>query len=149
MRARIAIVAVAAAALLTLVGCSSGAGAANAPANTTPASSSSTPTATPTKAADHTAVYEVTSDAATANNITYFTLTNGNSGQEQAQGAPLPWTKTITLASGFLSYNSMSLVAQATGDATTISCKITIDGVVKAEQTSTGAYSVVTCAATK
>lgn len=91
-------------------------------------------------------VYKVTSDAATAGSISYFTINNGQSGQEQATDAALPWTKQLTLKqNGLLDFNSMSLTAQAAQGATKITCTITVNGVVKSTQTSTGSFSVVTC----
>jgi len=110
--------------------------------------SSSTPSAgsSASTAASHTVEYQVTSDASTANNITYYTFSNGQGGSEQANGAPLPWSKQITVKGGGLfDFNSLNITAMAAADATTITCTITEDGVVKSTQTSTGAYAVVTC----
>ena len=91
-------------------------------------------------------VYEVTGDGATAGNITYMTLTGGNMGTEQANAAPLPFTKEVPLEdAGMFEASSFTLTAQADDSGTTISCKITVDGEVKAEQTSTGPYAVVSC----
>ncbi|MGN6197907.1 MmpS family transport accessory protein [Humibacter sp.] len=90
--------------------------------------------------------YEVTSDAATAQSISYFTINNGQSGQEQANGAPLPWSKDLQLKqNGVLDFSTMSLTAQAAQDATTITCTIKVNGVVKSTQTSTGSFAVVSC----
>lgn len=90
-------------------------------------------------------VYEVTSDAGTAS-ITYYTINNGQSGQEQANDAPLPWSKELQLKqNGLLDFNAMSLTAIASQDATTITCTIKVDGVVKSTQTSTGSFAVVSC----
>ncbi|WP_104126625.1 MmpS family transport accessory protein [Cryobacterium sp. Y57] len=97
-------------------------------------------------ATNNTVTYEVTSDAATAGNISYLTFNDGSSGQEQATEAPLPFTNEVTLEDGGLFSSSIfSLVAQASAEATTISCKITVNGEVIADQTSSGAYAVVTC----
>lgn len=94
----------------------------------------------------HTIEYQVTSDAPTANNITYYTFSNGQGGSEQANGAPVPWSKQFTVKGGGLfDFNSLNITAMATADATTITCTITEDGVVKSTQTSTGAYAMVTC----
>ena len=90
--------------------------------------------------------YQVTSDSATAQSISYFTINNGQSGQEQANDAALPWSKDLQLKqNGVLDFNSMSLTAQAAQDATTITCTIKVNGVVKSTQTSTGSFAVVTC----
>lgn len=119
------------------------------PSITSP-SSDATPSASNTSTAsagkDLDVVYSVTSDAASAATITYFTLNNGQSGQESANGAALPWTKELTLKqTGAFDFNSMTLTAMSGADATTITCTITVNGVVKSTQTSTGAYAMVTC----
>lgn len=94
----------------------------------------------------NTVTYEVTSDGPTASSVTYMTLNNGGTGQEQATDAALPFTKELTLEDGgAFSTNVFSLVAQAAEGATTISCKITAKGEAIAEQTSTGEYAVVSC----
>ena len=99
-------------------------------------------------AAEGLLTYEVTSDAAVISNVTYMTATADGSGQEQATDTASPFLKEQTVATDIFKMGIFSLVAQATGDATTISCKITYEGEVIAEQTSTGAYSVVTCSGT-
>ncbi|TFB85576.1 hypothetical protein E3O44_13350 [Cryobacterium algoricola] len=94
----------------------------------------------------NTVIYEVTSDAGTAGSIRYMTFNSGGPGQEQTFDAPLPFTNEMTLEDGGLfSSSTFSLTAAASAEATTISCKITANGEVIAEQTSTGAYSVVAC----
>lgn len=94
--------------------------------------------------AAHTVTYDVTSDASTAS-VTYTQFNgNGTNGSEQANEAPVPFTKTVQAKGNFSAY---SLVAQASPDATTITCKVTVDGKVKSQQTSTGPSAVVTCAA--
>lgn len=93
-----------------------------------------------------TLTYEVTSDAPTATNITYSTFTDGNDGTQQATDAALPWSQSIEVErGGDFDFNFYSLLAQASQGATTISCKITFDGQVLSEQTSTGEFAVVTC----
>ncbi|MBO0982317.1 MmpS family transport accessory protein [Rathayibacter sp. SD072] len=123
--------------------------AAPLPEATTPAETApSTEESAPAEAAAGTVKlqYEVTSDAATAGNITYLTYANGQSGQESATEAAVPFTKEIDVeANGAFDFSSFSLVAQASQDSTTISCKITYDGAVLAEQTSTGPFAVVSC----
>jgi hypothetical protein len=94
----------------------------------------------------NTVIYDATSDAGTARSIICMTLNNGGAGQEQTIDAPLPFTNEVTLEDGGLFSSSIfSLVAAASAEATTISCKITANGDVIAEQTSTGAYAVVAC----
>lgn len=95
---------------------------------------------------DVTVLYEVTGTAA-ASSITYSTFTDGNSGSEQATDQPLPFSKEFTIkAGGDFDYASFSIFAMNgmddTGD---ISCKITVDGEVVAEQTATGEYASASC----
>lgn len=100
----------------------------------------------PEASESHSVVYEVTGDSATAGNVTYMTATNGNVGTEQANGAPLPFTKEIILEDkGLFEANVFSLTAMTDDAGTSISCKITVDGEVIAEQTSTGQYAMVSC----
>jgi hypothetical protein len=96
-------------------------------------------------------VYTIESDAAQVS-ATYSTLDGGNIGQSQDNAATPPWSKTVQVENSFI--NSFSLVGQmnpsldgSTPDGTTITCRITVDGEVIAEQTSTGQYAIVTCAA--
>lgn len=85
----------------------------------------------------HTIIFEVTGPASA--DITYGT----GADQSQANGSSLPWTQTVTASEvPFV----MSLVAQSKGSGA-INCKITVDGKVKKENTSTGQYAVVTCSA--
>ena len=83
--------------------------------------------------------YEVTSDSDAVTTVTYATFDDGSYGQEMATGAELPFVKELEVTQMF------TLVAQASLDASTITCKISLDGEVIAEQTSTGPASVVTC----
>lgn len=97
---------------------------------------------------DVTVLYEVTGTSA-ASSITYSTYSDGNSGTEQANDQPLPFSKEFTIkAGGTFDYSSFYLLAMNgmddTGD---ISCKITVDGKVVAEQTSTGEYASASCTA--
>jgi Mycobacterium membrane protein len=87
----------------------------------------------------HTITYSVTGDGPA--DITYDTFTNGNAGSEQANGASLPWTKTLTAKGIFSVY---SLGAQITSGST-VSCSITLDGKVISSHTSTGQYANVEC----
>jgi hypothetical protein len=90
---------------------------------------------------NHTVEYEVTGDG-TASSITYANFNgNGSSGTAQESNVTLPWTKHLE-GKGTLSV--YSLVAQS-GTATSISCKITIDGKEIVSKTSTGQFAVVDC----
>ena len=62
---------------------------------------------------------------------------------EQATNQSLPWTKNFS-ASGLFNFYSVS-ASVTTG--TTVTCSITVDGVVKSTHTSTGQYSNVNCTA--
>ncbi|MGW4123606.1 MmpS family transport accessory protein [Nocardia sp. NPDC004711] len=88
-----------------------------------------------------TVLYEVTSPSGSANSITYFGSDNG---QQQETQADLPWSKQVVNDSTFA---IVGVTAQngGTGD---ITCRITVDGTVKTEQTSKGKYAVVSCTAT-
>lgn len=93
----------------------------------------------------HTVVYTVTSNAKTAESVTYLSINgDGTSGQQQANNVRLPWTKTV---SGKGDFSSFSLTAQGAQTATRISCQIKIDGAVKTTQNSTGQFAVVSCTA--
>jgi hypothetical protein len=99
-----------------------------------------------------TIVYEITSDASHVS-ATYATFTAGNVGEAQDNSATPPWTKTVKAKSSWV--HSFSLVGQMSpaalsgggNDGTTISCKITVNGKVVAQQTSTGQYATVSCSA--
>lgn len=133
-------------AALALTGCSatSSTGAANAPASSTPAPATSTPAP-----AGRSVTYDVTGDGGAASNVSYSTFSGGGGGTESAANAVLPFQKVVPISdANLLSTSVFSLVGQAGPSGTTISCKITVDGKVIAQQTSTGAYAVVTCSGT-
>jgi hypothetical protein len=96
-----------------------------------------------------TVVYTLESDAQ-AVSATYSTLTNGNIGSAQANSVAAPWTQEVQVEDTWI--KSFTLVGQmnpvfdgSAPDGTTITCRITVDGKVVAEQTSTGQYAAVTC----
>ncbi|HLP22587.1 MAG TPA: MmpS family transport accessory protein [Microbacteriaceae bacterium] len=91
-------------------------------------------------------VYEVTGDGGSAD-ITYSSMTGGNWGSENANGSPLPFSKTLTPEAGdaWSTFSSFSLMAIGTADTTTLTCTITVDGKVVSTKTSTGAYTSVLC----
>lgn len=132
-------------AALALTGCSTTTGSVSTGKDAAGSSAADKPAADKGKKV----VYEVTSDAATISNVSYMTASGGSVGQESATDTAAPFAKEVTFESGVLSTSIFSLVGQATAEATEISCKITVDGEVKAEQKSTGAFSVVTCTSTK
>ena len=59
---------------------------------------------------------------------------------QKAQNAPLPWSLTLTTTAPAASPN---IIAQGDGD--TITCRITVDGVVKDERTSDGLNAQTFC----
>lgn len=84
-----------------------------------------------------------------ATSITYLTVDNGQSSQSQAMDAALPWSKTIEVSQKtWLSGTSFTLTAQAGAAGGDIHAIIKVDGKVVAENTSSGAYAVVTANAT-
>src|SRR3712207_5911831 len=97
-------------------------------------------------------VYTIESDAPTVL-ATYATADSNGIGQQQDTAAAVPWSKTITaeasLARSFVLSGAMNPVVDGSAtDGTTITCRITVDGEVVAEQTSTGQYASVTCSST-
>ncbi|MGY1741151.1 MULTISPECIES: MmpS family transport accessory protein [unclassified Blastococcus] len=94
-------------------------------------------------------VYTLESDAPSIS-ATYATADANGVGTSQENNVPAPWSKTVTaedsLARGFVLTGAMNPVLdQSAPDGTTITCRITVDGEVVAEQTSTGQYAVVSC----
>jgi len=90
--------------------------------------------------------YEVTGDGVSkANNITY--VKDSNFGQQQDNGASLPWSKTIEFENGVLDLQPMTLVAQSGSGKSggTITCRILRNGAEVTSSTSSGPYAVVTC----
>jgi hypothetical protein len=83
-----------------------------------------------------TIVYEIISDS-DLKSVTYF---DANSEIQQETDTSAPWTKTVTNTS---TYAIAGLGAQT--DGTSVTCRITVDGKVKDEKTSTGKYAVVNC----
>ncbi|WP_082976412.1 MmpS family transport accessory protein [Nocardia sp. 852002-20019_SCH5090214] len=96
-------------------------------------------TAKPNTGKGKTVVYEVISDADTLNNVSYF---DENSDMKQEISPSAPWNKTLVNTSTVV---IAGLGAQTTG--TSVTCRITVDGKVKDEKTSTGKYAVVNCTA--
>lgn len=62
----------------------------------------------------------------------------------QDSNVTLPWTKTITSSDSILGWN---MNVQNTGSGS-ISCRVTVDGVVKDEQTVTGVGQIAQCTIT-
>ena len=91
--------------------------------------------------------YSVTGNGAPS--ISYTTMQNGDVGQESANEAVLPFSKTLTVTDGgALGFTAMTIVAIGDETTTTITCTITQDDIVISSQTSTGPYASVSCATT-
>lgn len=84
-------------------------------------------------------VYEV-SGAESAGNITYSA--DGSTGIAQENGVALPWSTEVQFAEGALRVATLSAQNAGAGD---ITCRITVDGEVVAELTSSGEFAVVSC----
>ena len=104
--------------------------------------------ATPDWAGTHELTYELTSDGATAKTINYSTASNGESDRDQLLDEPLPYKQETTFEKASEFDSVFSISATAAEDATTISCKITVNGEVKDEQTATGPMAMVRCEGT-
>jgi hypothetical protein len=83
----------------------------------------------------HAVTYEIGGSAAKGL-ITYSTP----SGQEQQNGARVPWTKTFKAKGGEL----LGVSAQ-NGGGGSVTCSITVDGKVIKRGKSTGEYAIVSC----
>jgi Mycobacterium membrane protein len=136
------------------------------PESPTPPSSSPTPPATspapatpmPTSPAPQvpapgppsngsTVVYSVEGTGTAS--ISHMTVQGGSVVQESASGTILPFSKTLTITgSGGAASAVLTLIAAGNQDTATLSCTITRDGEVVAEQTSAGPFATVTCSST-
>jgi hypothetical protein len=116
---------------------------------TSAAPSGSSPTApavdqqpvSPAEASGSVVISEVIGNG-TANNVTYF---KEGFSQEQVTSAKLPFKKEIQFKEQVGSFSPLSLVAQNGGKGGNITCRISVDGKVVGESTSSGQYAVVTC----
>ncbi len=96
---------------------------------------------------ESTIVYSV--DGTGTASVNYMTVQAGTVVQESLSGTTLPFTKSMTVADGGVSASTaLTLVAVGNETPGTLSCTITEDGTVVAEQTATGAFAAVTCTAT-
>lgn len=82
-------------------------------------------------------VYEISGSPGTTANINYW---DENANTHQVNNAPLPWSTTISTTLPSVSANIM-----AQSDGSTISCKITVDGVVRDNQNSDGHNAQTFC----
>jgi hypothetical protein len=84
-------------------------------------------------------VYEVSGPAGSTANINYW---DADANTHQVNAAPLPWSYTISTTLPAVSANIM---AQSDGDQ--ISCRITVDGVVREQQKADGHNAQTFCLA--
>jgi hypothetical protein len=135
--------------LLVIIGMANGGGGSEPATSTAAAPTATLPSAAapaqPAESATDTITYEVTGDGvAKANNITY--VKDSNFGQQQDNGAKLPWSKTIEFENGLFDAQPTSLVAQSgSGGSGSITCRILRNGQEVTSSTSSGPYAVVTC----
>jgi hypothetical protein len=81
--------------------------------------------------------YEVFGPPGTTANINYW---DAEANTHQVNGAPLPWSYTISTTLPAVSANIM-----VQGDSDRIRCRITVDGVVRHEQTANGVNAQTFC----
>lgn len=134
--------------IVIIASCSSSSNTSSTPAaqSSSPVAQSEAASVAPTSsaAATKTVTYKV-EGTGSANSISWLTINNGKSSQEQATNAALPWTKTITVPQNeWANFSSFTLTAQNGQSSGSIHATITVDGKVVADQTSTGQYAVVT-----
>jgi len=84
-------------------------------------------------------VYEVTGENPTKAGLTY----ENDSGNTEQRDVSLPWTYEFTAQRGQFLY--ISAQTKGTGGASTISCKITVNGVVTEKADSKGVAVIATC----
>src|SRR6201998_3139402 len=82
-------------------------------------------------------VYEISGPTGATANINYW---DENANTHQVNAAPLPWSTTISTTLPAVSANIM-----AQTDGNEISCKITVDGVVRDQQNSDGHNAQTFC----
>lgn len=82
-------------------------------------------------------VYEISGPPGTTADINYW---DENANTHQVNAATLPWTATISTTLPAVSANIM-----AQGDSNNISCKITVDGVVREEKAANGHNAQTFC----
>lgn len=81
--------------------------------------------------------YEVSGPPGTTANINYW---DAEANTHQVNAAPLPWSLTISTTLPAVSANIM-----VQGDSDQISCRITVDSVVRAEKTAGGVNAQTFC----
>lgn len=89
----------------------------------------------------HTIVYEITGPGGKSPEIRF--AVEGSNNTEKAEAVDLPWRKELTIPSG--PGLSVAQVMAANGQGESISCTITVDGHVVANNTAKGEYATVSC----
>ncbi|MFS8103288.1 MmpS family protein [Lentzea alba] len=89
----------------------------------------------------HTVVYEITGPGGRSPEIRF--ATEGVNSTEKAEAVDLPWRKELTISSG--PGLSVAQVMAANGQGESISCTITVDGHVVANNTAKGEHATVSC----
>ncbi len=81
--------------------------------------------------------YEITGPPGATANINYW---DADANTHQVNGAPLPWSYTLSTTLPSVSANIM-----AQSDANQIGCRITVDGVVREQQSADGVNAQTFC----
>lgn len=89
----------------------------------------------------HTVVYEVTGPGGRSSEIRF--AVEGANNTEKTEAVGLPWRKELTFPSG--PGLSVAQVMATNGQGESISCTITVDGHVVANNTAKGEYTTVSC----
>jgi hypothetical protein len=89
----------------------------------------------------HTIVYEVTGPGGKSPEIRF--AVEGSNNTEKAEAVGLPWRKELTIPSG--PGLSVAQVMATNGQGESISCTITVDGHVVANNTAKGEHTTVSC----
>jgi hypothetical protein len=87
-----------------------------------------------------TVAYDAGGDAKNAT-VDYSSFANG-SFSDSTQQVSLPWHKDVT-ATGLLSAGTLTVTAGADGGS--VSCKVTVDGQLKKQETATGPFAIASC----
>lgn len=88
----------------------------------------------------HTITYDVTGDAKNA--TIDYTSFSGGSYSNSTQQVPLPWHKDEK-ATGLFDGSTLTVMPGLDGG--TVTCKVTVDGTVKKQETASGAGAVASC----
>ncbi|MBM7858331.1 MmpS family transport accessory protein [Lentzea nigeriaca] len=89
----------------------------------------------------HTVVYEVTGPGGRAPEIRF--AVEGTNTVEKAEAVSLPWRKELTIPAG--PGLAVAQVMATNGQGESITCTITVDGHVVANNTAKGEYTTVSC----